>query len=131
MRHLRRFALLIVAALLGACAGRGDASRLTGADTTATLEITATRSNLVLRNTSTSLIRYFAVNPNILTLALFAPCDSNCAAIAPGQSVIVPYASIMGYDPAMTEAQVTWWRFAPGPFDRVDSSYQSARVPLH
>ncbi len=128
---LPRFLRLPIAALaLAACAG--DASSiLTASPTGSSLRVTVARPNVTLVNTTPNVVRYYLISTNIMPLILLAPCDTTCPAIQPGATVTVPYTGIMGYTPADTEAQLTWWQFGPTPAIRIDSTVQSLRVPLN
>jgi hypothetical protein len=48
-------------------------------------------------------------------LALMMACTPEiCTRIDPGQTVRVPYAEILNYNPGDAEAAVTWWVFEDG-----------------
>jgi hypothetical protein len=77
-----------------------------------TLEATAAKPVLTLRNTTEFVVGYMVVEKNMATVALFPPCGNNCPTIRQGESVAVSYSSIAGYTPAAREAIVMWWTYA-------------------
>ncbi len=129
--RLLRFLLVPMVVLAFAACGRDASSILTVSPTGSTLLVTVARPNVTITNTTSNVVRYFLISPSILAVALYAPCDSTCAAIQPGATVVVPYTNIGGYSPADTEAHLTWWQFGPTPMIRIDSTIQSLRVPLN
>lgn len=97
-----------------------------------TLEATAQRPVLRLRNTTEFVVGYRVMEKDLLTRALPLPCGPECPQVAQGQQVAVPYSSINGYTDAATEAMVMWWTFtraADGSLQRV-GTMQSKSVRL-
>ena len=130
---MRRLAnvLLTIALAAGTASCAAPTGPAAGTTTVVgTLSITSARPNFDVWNRGTTLVRLLLVDSNVQTLALFAPCDSSCIGIPPGQHVVVPMSAMVGFSDRSTEATITWWQFAPGPNDRVDSSVQAARVRL-
>lgn len=127
-RHVRRLLPLAAAALL-AC--EGDATGPAPTSRIGALEVTATQTAIHVKNSGGTLARFFLVNASIMPLALFAPCDSTCTGVDPGDSVAVPVARVNGWTATAREVFVTYWLFAPGPNDRVDASITSGtlRIP--
>lgn len=97
-----------------------------------TIEITANRPNLILRNTTETIVVYRLIDEELQTLALMAPCDARCPQIVQGASVTVPYTAITGYSDATKRVHLVWWtlRRAPDGTLRVDGELQSKRVTL-
>lgn len=99
---------------------------------TGTLDVTANRPNLILRNTTETIVAYQMIDENLLALALMAPCDTRCPQIVQGASATVPYTTIAGYSDATKNVRIAWWtlRRAPDGTLRVDGDPQSKRVTL-
>lgn len=76
-----------------------------------TLQVTAARPNLTLRNTTELIVGYMVVDKDMATVALFPPCGQNCPTIVQGASANVTYSAINGYTSASTEAIVMWWTY--------------------
>jgi hypothetical protein len=115
--------LALAAALLLAACGSDSEPLATGPETTTpggnqgivagTLEVSAARPVLTLRNTTEFVVGYMVVEKNMATVALFPPCGDNCPTIRQGESVAVNYSSIAGYTASAREAIVMWWTYAP------------------
>lgn len=76
-----------------------------------TLEATAARPTLTLRNTTEQVVGYMVVDKDQMVVALYPPCGANCPKLVQGASIAVPYAQISGYTNASTEATVMWWTY--------------------
>jgi hypothetical protein len=76
-----------------------------------TLEATAARPTLTLRNTTEFQVGYMVVDKDQMVVALYPPCGDNCPKLQQGASVAIPYANIGGYTNASTEAVVMWWTY--------------------
>jgi hypothetical protein len=76
-----------------------------------TLEATAKRPTLTLRNTTEHVVGYLVMEKNMMVVALFPPCGPQCPQLAQGQQVALPYTSINGYTNAATEVMVMWWTY--------------------
>lgn len=125
--HLALAALGIAALPPVACSRTPTAPAVA---TVGALEFSATRTTVTVRNTGPTLARFFLVDATMMPLALFAPCDSTCAGVAPGATVDVPVSRIYGYAASTAQVMATWWLFTPGPNDRVDASIQSGMLRL-
>lgn len=79
-----------------------------------TLEATATRPTLTLRNTTEFVVGYMVVDMDQAVVAMFPPCGAQCPRLAQGEQVALPYGSIGGYTPASTEAMLMWWTYVRG-----------------
>lgn len=119
MRHTNRlFVLAACAALLAAC-GRDDAPtapQLPNANQgiiAGTLQVSAAKPVLTLRNTTEFVVGYMVVDKDQATIALYPPCGDNCPKIVQGASATVNYSAISGYTPASREATVMWWKYVP------------------
>jgi hypothetical protein len=133
---MRRFpSLLLTLALAGhtGCTASSAAPGDQAAGTTTVagqLAITSARPNVAVTNRGTTLVRLFLIDANVQPLALWAPCDSTCIGVPPGQTVLVPMTAAVGYSDRTTEMLISWWQFTPGPNDRVDATMTSARLRL-
>lgn len=76
-----------------------------------TLEATAQRPTLTLRNTTEHVVGYMVLEKNMMVVALFPPCGPQCPQLAQGQQVAIPYSAINGYTSAATEVMVMWWSY--------------------
>ncbi|MCA0375796.1 MAG: hypothetical protein LCH84_09020 [Gemmatimonadetes bacterium] len=76
-----------------------------------TLEATAAKPTLTLRNTTEFVVGYMVVDKDMATVALFPPCGQNCPTIVQGQQATVDYSRIAGYTERSTEAIVMWWTY--------------------
>jgi hypothetical protein len=76
-----------------------------------TLEVTAKRPNLTLRNTSEFIVGYTIVDSEMATIALFPPCGNSCPTLVQGASIVVPYSAIGGYSTASKKANVLWFKY--------------------
>lgn len=76
-----------------------------------TVEATAQRPTLTLRNTTEHVVGYMVVEKNMMVVALFPPCGPQCPQLAQGQQVAIPYTAINGYTSAATEVMVMWWTY--------------------
>ncbi|MFY7922909.1 MAG: hypothetical protein ACOVSI_10885 [Gemmatimonas sp.] len=76
-----------------------------------TLEVTAKRPNLTLRNTSEFIIGYVIVDSEMATIALFPPCGNSCPTLVQSASIVVPYSAIGGYSAASQKANVLWFKY--------------------
>lgn len=76
-----------------------------------TLEVTASRPTLTLRNTTESVVGYMVVEKNQMVVAMYPPCASNCPTLVQGASATIPYANIGGYTSSATEVMVMWWTY--------------------
>lgn len=76
-----------------------------------TLQVTAARPNLTLRNTTELIVGYMVIDKDMATVALFPPCGQTCPTIVQGASANVLYSAINGYTSASTEAIVMWWTY--------------------
>ncbi len=97
-----------------------------------TLNVSAARPNLTLRNTTESVVGYIVVDKDMAVVAVFPPCVSQCATLVQGASITVPYTNISGYKSTSTEAIVMWWtytRAADGTL-QATGGVQSTKVTL-
>ena len=76
-----------------------------------TLEATASRPNLTLRNTTESQVGYMVVDKDLMVVAMFPPCGTNCPRLVQGAQLTVPYSAISGYTDKSTEVMVMWWTY--------------------
>lgn len=76
-----------------------------------TLEVTAARPTLTLRNTTEQVVGYMVVEKNQMVVAMYPPCANNCQALVQGATITIPYTSISGYSNSATEAMVMWWTY--------------------
>lgn len=76
-----------------------------------TLEVTAKRPNLTLRNSSEFIVGYVIVDSEMATIALFPPCGNSCPTLVQGASLVVPYSAIGGYSAASKKANVLWFKY--------------------
>lgn len=76
-----------------------------------TLEASAARPNLVLRNTTEFVVGYMVVDKDQMVIALYPPCNDRCPQLVQGASVSIPYSAIGGYTAASREAVVMWWKY--------------------
>lgn len=79
-----------------------------------TLEATANRPNLILRNTTEFVVGYMVVDKEQMVVALYPPCGAQCPKLAQGEQLMLPYTSIGGYTAKSTEAVVMWWTYVRG-----------------
>lgn len=84
----------------------------TGGIVAGTLEATAARPNLTLRNTTESQVGYMVVDKDMMVVAMFPPCGTNCPKLVQGAQVTVPYSAVSGYTDKSTEVMVMWWTYA-------------------
>lgn len=110
------FALVLVAA--GGCGGTSSPSEPgPAAQAGRAVQVAATPVagvGLRLRNDGDQPIAYAVTERGFL--GLLGPCldpGPACVRLAPGASVVVPYAEIGGYFPGATEAIVYWWHVVP------------------
>jgi hypothetical protein len=76
--------------------------------------ITAKRPQLTIRNGTGLTVGYLAVDENQVIIAMYPPCVT-CTKLAPGGTVVIPYASIDGYTANSRVAKVLYWSYIPGP----------------
>lgn len=76
-----------------------------------TLEATANKSTLTLRNTTDQIVGYMVVEKDMAVVALFPPCGPTCPKLVQGTQVTLPYADIPGYSSRATEVRVMWWTY--------------------
>lgn len=79
-----------------------------------TLQVSAARPSLTLRNTTEFVVGYMVVEKDMGVVAMFPPCGERCPTIAQGASASVMYRDIAGYSDQATDAIVMWWTYAPG-----------------
>ena len=115
IRGFRAIASVAAAALLAAgCAGcAGDAATFDGPMTVqedGTVQASRVVGGIRLVNGTGRGVAYAVVNRG--WLGLIGPCATptpDCVRLAPGATVVVPDAEIMGRDATMTEVVVYWW----------------------
>ena len=112
IRRFRPIASVAAAALLaGGCAG--DAATFDGPMTVqedGRVQASRVGGGIRLVNGTARGVAYAVANRG--WLGLIGPCASpgpDCVRLAPGATVVVPDAEIMGRDAAMTEVVVYWW----------------------
>lgn len=66
----------------------------------------------MLRNDTLTPIGYLVLDSEMMTITLFPPTGADGPVLAPGEEVVVPYASMRGYNLASTAANVLWWHYA-------------------
>src|SRR5687768_3512749 len=112
IRGFRPIASVAAAALLAAGCG-GDATTFDGpmsVQQDGTVQASRVGGGIRLVNRTGRGVAYAVTNRG--WLGLIGPCASptpDCVRLAPGATVVVPDAEIMGRDAAMTEAVVYWW----------------------
>lgn len=78
-----------------------------------TLQVSAARPTLTLRNTTEFVVGYMVIEKDMATVALFPPCGDKCPTIVQGASASVAYGEIAGYTDKSSEAIVMWWTYVP------------------
>ena len=112
IRGIRAMASLVAAALLAPGCG-GDAATLAGAmaaQEDGRVQASRVGGGIRLVNRTGRGVAFAIANRG--WLGLIGPCASptaDCVRLAPGATLVVPDAEIMGRDAAMTEAVVYWW----------------------
>lgn len=119
MKRIATPMLLLVTLFLGACqllSGPGEP----GSDSP--LAVRSEAGSLVLRNESSSAVRYFVVEETTGALLDLSPDTSRWPTVPGGAEVQIPYGEIMGYMPGAEQAHVFWATRGGG--------YGQFRVPL-
>lgn len=140
MRVIPRLAptIFMASALLSGCGNDVDQPAAPSAPApnqgivAGTLEVSAARPNLVLRNTTEFVVGYMVVDKDQMVIALYPPCNASCPLLVQGASVSVPYSAISGHTAASREAVVMWWKYvrrADGTLTP-DGGMQSVNVRL-
>ena len=122
MNPIFRLATLTAAAFLSAAAASGCSDEATTPTDSVptnsnpgiiagTLEATATRPTLTLKNSTEFQVGYMVVDKDQMVVALYPPCGDNCPKLVQGAQIAIPYTSISGYTNASTEAVVMWWTY--------------------
>jgi hypothetical protein len=119
MNPVIRLATLAASAFLAAAATACSTEEQAPVETPApagivagTLEASASRPNLTLRNTTESQVGYMVVDKDLMVVAMFPPCGTNCPKLVQGAQVTVPYSALSGYTDKSTEVMVMWWTYA-------------------
>jgi hypothetical protein len=107
-------ALLLVGFLWASASCRRDSASPEGGSA----EVTAVREagGLRLVNQTERPIAFTVFEREFAARVQFAPCvdpSPGCLRLAPGASILVPYAEIGGYTSGAREAIVHWWHVVP------------------
>jgi hypothetical protein len=75
------------------------------------VSVTPTSDGLVVVNQTERPIYFVAINAEMLALWDWAPCTggSGCPALAQGQQRLLPWSSVLGYDPSTKQFSLSWW----------------------
>ena len=75
------------------------------------VSVRAVQEGIRLTNMTDRPIGYTAFECDFAALVNWAPCVdlTRCPAVAPGVTVVIPYADIGGYVPGARKAIVFWW----------------------
>jgi hypothetical protein len=75
------------------------------------VSVTPTSDGLVVFNQTERPIYFVAINAEMLALWDWAPCTAGagCPALAQGQQRLLPWSSVMGYDPSTKQFSLSWW----------------------
>ena len=76
-----------------------------------TLEATAKRPTITLRNTTEFVVGYLIVEKHQAVIALYPPCNTKCATLVQGATATVSYKDIAGYSDTATTATLMWWTY--------------------
>ncbi len=76
-----------------------------------TLDVTAVRPTITLRNSTEFVVGYLVVDKNQMVVALYPPCGQQCPTLVQGAQVGIPYSSVSGYTAESREATVMWWTY--------------------
>ena len=111
-RTMRLAAGVAVSALLASCDGPGEARiAAPGAvQEDGTVQASRVRGGIRLANGTGRGVAYAVANRG--WLGLIGACESpgpECVRLAPGATVVVPDAELLGRDAALTEVAVYWW----------------------
>lgn len=142
MSPVLRLAGLLTTAFLAAAASacRNEAAvvdvhtppQASGGLLAGTLEATANRPTLLLRNTTEFVVGYMVVDKEQIVVAMYPPCGAQCPKLAQGEQLMLPYGSISGYSAKSTEAIVMWWTYVRGADNTLqpNGAVQTRRVRL-